>query len=196
APGRVAGQRMKLARARGRASWATGRQSPRYASLAVTVLRKEGPGALGRRVWRRLARRNRFTPTAPMVFSAETEIRPLVFAEAAEPSVTIIVPMYGKALLTYTCLKSIQANTPPGVYEVFVVDDASPEAAADSLAVVTGVRIVRNEANLGFVHSCNRAAALARGATLVLLNNDTIVTPGWLDALTAVMHRHPEAGVR
>jgi GT2 family glycosyltransferase len=195
APIRQAGHRMKIALGRARASWANVRQSPRYASLALTVLRNEGPEALGRRVWRRLGRRNRFTPAAPIMFSPETEIRPLVFAEATEPSVTIIVPMYGKALLTYTCLKSIQANTPAGVYEVLVVDDASPEAAADSLAVVGGVRIVRNEANVGFVHSCNRAAVLARGSTLVFLNNDTIVTPGWLDALTAVLREHPEAGL-
>jgi GT2 family glycosyltransferase len=158
-------------------------------------MRNEGPGALGRRVWRRIARRNRFTPSAPVAFSPETEVRPLVFAEAREPRVTIIVPMYGKALLTYTCLKSVQANTQPGVYEVLVVDDAFPEPASDSLAAITGVRIVRNETNLGFVHSCNRAAALARGATLVFLNNDTIVTPGWLDALTAVLREHPRAGL-
>ena len=195
APIRQAGHRLKIALARARASWANVRQSPRYASLALTVLRNEGPEALGRRVWRRLGRRHRFTPTAPIMFSPETEIRPLVFAEATEPSVTIIVPMYGKALLTYTCLKSVQANTPAGVYEVLVIDDASPEAAAHSLAAVSGMRIVRNEANMGFVRSCNRAAALARGATLVFLNNDTIVTPGWLDALTAVLHEHPEAGL-
>ena len=42
---------------------------------------------------------------------------------------------------------------------------------------------VRNAANLGFIGTCNRGAALARGDILVFLNNDTIVTAGWLDAL-------------
>ena len=111
---------------------------------------------------------------------------PLAFEVVDKPRVSIIVPMYGKPLFTYTCLKSVHANTPTGSYEVIVVDDASPEPASKTLAAVSGVRFERNEANLGFVASCNRAAGLARGEILVLLNNDTIVTPGWLAALLAV----------
>ena len=171
------------------------RQAPRYFAIAATVLRNEGPRALGRRVWRKLARRHRYKPGAAKVYALEKTILPLVFVEASEPAVTIVVPMYGKPLLTYTCLKSIHANTAPGSFELIVVDDASPEIAADALAAVAGVRFVRNESNLGFVGSVNKAAALARAPTLVLLNNDTIVTPGWLDALTAVLRDHPAAGL-
>jgi GT2 family glycosyltransferase len=50
---------------------------------------------------------------------------------------------------------------------------------------VTGVQFVRNEVNLGFIGACNHGAALARGEVLLFLNNDTIVTPGWLDAILA-----------
>ena len=49
--------------------------------------------------------------------------------------------------------------------------------------------------NLGFIGTCNRGAELARGEILVFLNNDTIVTPGWLDALLAVFRDHPDAGL-
>jgi GT2 family glycosyltransferase len=195
APIRRIGHRVKIAAARLRAQWAMVRQSPRYLLLAITVLRDEGPAALGRRIWRRLARQNWFRPAGSNVFSAETEIRPLAFVESKDPRVTIIVPMYGKPLLTYTCLKSVHANSAAGSYEVLVVDDASPEVAAMSLAAVTGVRFIRNETNVGFVRSCNNAAALARGTILVFLNNDTIVTPGWLEALTAVLREHPDAGL-
>ena len=195
APVRRAGHRVKIAGARLRAWWATIRQARRYVPLAITVLRDEGPSALGRRVWRRLSRPNRFKPAATTAFSPETETGPLAFANSKDPSVTIIVPMYGKPLLTYTCLRSIHAHSAPGSYEVLVVDDASPEVAEVSLAAVTGARFVRNETNLGFVRSCNKAAKLARGAILVFLNNDTIVTPGWLEALTAVLRDHPDAGL-
>ncbi len=194
-PVRNAAHRAKIAVARLRGLSAAMRQSPRYFSLAATILRNEGPQALARRVWRRLARRNRFRPAGAKVFALEKEILPLAFAESADPRASIIVPMYGKPLLTYTCLKSIHAATAPGAYEVIVVDDASPEIAATALGAITGVRFVRNETNVGFVHSCNRAAALARARTLVFLNNDTIVTPGWLDALTGVLRDHPEAGL-
>ena len=194
-PLRRAAHRAKIALARLRGGPLALRQAPRYVAVAATVLRNEGPRALGRRIWRRLARQNRFKTRATRAFVQETSIRPLAFATVSEPRVTIIVPMYGKPLVTYTCLKSIHAATPPGAYELIVVDDASPEVAEHSLSAVTGARFVRNEMNLGFVQSCNRAAAQARGATLVFLNNDTIVTPGWLDAFTRVLHDHPDAGL-
>ncbi len=66
---------------------------------------------------------------------------------------------------------------------------------AEALAPVSGVRFERNAGNLGFIGSCNRGAALARGEFLVFLNNDTIVTPGWLDALLAVFERRADAGL-
>jgi GT2 family glycosyltransferase len=192
---RHAGHRAKLAAARVRARWAVLRHWPRYVGLAGTVLRDEGPRALAKRVWRRLRRTHRFVSARVSNYVRETEIRPLAFAQSQQPRVTIVVPMFGQPLLTYTCLKSVHASTTMGTYEVLVVDDASPEPAGKELAPVTGITIVRNEQNLGFVASCNRGAALSRGEILVFLNNDTVVTPGWLDALTDVLGRIPDAGL-
>ena len=192
---RHAGHRAKLAAARLRARWAVLRQWPRYVGVAGTVLRDEGPRALARRVWRRLHRAHRFVSARVGNYAQETEIRPLAFTESEKPRVSIIVPMFGQPLLTYTCLKSVHVNTTMGTYEVVVIDDASPEPAARELAAVTGITIVRNPQNLGFVASCNRGAELSRGEILVFLNNDTIVLQGWLDALTDVLARSPDAGL-
>jgi GT2 family glycosyltransferase len=195
APVRNVAHRAKIAASQLRGWSVSVRQAPRYMAVAATVLRNEGPRALGRRIWRRLARRNRFKRKLIKPFEQEARIGPLAFAGTESPRITIVVPMYGKPLYTYTCLKSVHAHTLPGSYEVIVVDDASPEVAAHSLSAVTGIRFVRNEANVGFVGSCNKAAALARGTTLVFLNNDTIVTSGWLEALTEVLRNDPEAGL-
>jgi GT2 family glycosyltransferase len=195
APIRRAGHAVKLVAARLSASAMTLRQWPHYLGIARAVLRTEGPRALMRRVGQRLRRTRRYARARRTAYRQETEIRPLAFVESARPRVTIIVPMLGKALVTYTCLKSVHAHTTIGTYEVVVVDDGSTKPAASELAAVTGVRFLRNERNEGFVASCNKAAAIARGDVIVFLNNDTIVTPAWLDALTEVLERFPDAGL-
>jgi GT2 family glycosyltransferase len=63
------------------------------------------------------------------------------------------------------------------------------------LALVPGLRYEVNATNLGFTRSCNRAVDLARGEFVCLLNNDTEVTTGWLDALLETLQRWPKAGL-
>ncbi|UCG96929.1 MAG: glycosyltransferase, partial [Burkholderiales bacterium] len=138
---------------------------------------------------------NRFRPSAPAEYGLATSMHPLAFPHAEVPRVSIVVPVYGKPQLTFTCLASVLAETPMDRCELIVVDDASSEPAAEALAMVSGVRFERNPRNLGFIGSCNRGAELARGEFLVFLNNDTVVTAGWLEALLAVFERRPDAGL-
>ena len=170
------------------------RQLPRYASLAWTVLRHDGPVALTRRVARKLRGGTRFRPRAVRTWRVASQIGALSVPTSSTPRVSIIIPAFGQPLLTFTCLASIASGT-RGAYEVLVVDDASPEPLADALAAVSGVRFERNPENLGFIGTSNRAATLAHGDFLVLLNNDTIVTEGWLDALLDVFAQHADAGL-
>lgn len=195
APLRGAVHAGKVAALRARAGWRGLAHLPHRATLALTVLRDEGPRALAQRVARKLRGGHRYRPPQPAGWRQEEAIRPLAFAPAARPLVTVVVPVYGKPLLTYTCLASLHRTVRHGEVEVLVVDDASPEPADEALAGVTGVRFERNARNLGFIGSCNRGVELARGTYVVLLNNDTIVTDGWLDALLGVFARRPDAGL-
>jgi GT2 family glycosyltransferase len=194
APMRAVVHRAKVSAAGARAGWSGLRQLPRRASLAMTLLRDEGPRALGARVAYRLRGGHRFRPSAPVSYKQEDVVVPLSFAVAAQPAVSIVIPAYGNPLLTFTCLRSVHAHT-AGSFEVIVVDDASPEPLAAALAPVAGVRFERNSRNLGFIGSSNRGAELARGEWLVLLNNDTIVTRGWLEALLSVFVARDDAGL-
>ncbi len=109
-------------------------------------------------------------------FSIELTIDP-------QPQVSIIIPVYGNLDLTLQCLSAIaQAPTAIG-YEVIVVDDASPDGSADVLAKVAGISLIKNTVNSGYLQSTNIGAARSRAEFVVLLNNDTEVTAGWLDAL-------------
>jgi len=108
---------------------------------------------------------------------------PLRLRKHYEPQVSIIIPVYNQLDLTLRCLSSIAALRTSKRYEVVVVDDASTDATLQTLQTVEGLIVIRNESNVGFVRTCNHGASRARGETLVFLNNDTIVEPGWLDPL-------------
>jgi O-antigen biosynthesis protein len=195
APLRHAMRRAKVFRARFHA-WRSGiSRLPQLSAMALSILRHEGPVALAQRVRAKAAPEARFKAAPAAQFRIEDEIVPLAFAAAQAPRASIVIPVYGQPLLTYTCLRSLHANTPHDMVEIIVVDDASPEPAAAALAGVTGVRFERNPHNLGFIGTCNRGAGLARCEYVVFLNNDTIVTPGWLEAMLDVFTERPEAGL-
>lgn len=195
APLRDVAHRAKIAAVRARAGWQGVRQAPQRASLALTILRQEGPLALAQRIGRKLRGAHRFRPVRPAPWRQAAAIAPLAFAPPVRPRVSIVIPAYGKPLLTFTCLASVHATVRHEDVELVVVDDGSPEPLAGDLAPVSGIRVERNATNLGFIASCNRGVELARGEFVVLLNNDTIVTPGWLDALLEVFARRADAGL-
>ncbi len=194
-PLRSASHRLKVLKARLRAQLAGARRLPQVSATAWSILRHEGPQALAHRVRNKVVPEETFKPTVPVPIDIDDAIAPLAFAPATAPVATVVIPVYGKALLTYNCLKSLHEHTPPGLAEIVIVDDASPEAIGRALAEVTGIRIERNPKNLGFIGSCNRGAALARGEYVVFLNNDTVVTPGWLESLLRVFQMQPDAGL-
>ena len=169
---------------------------PRRVSIATQILREEGAVALGRRVHATLSKKDsepqRLTPTG---YVQEQRFSPLDVPAAAVPRVSIVIPVYGQHLMTFTCLKSIAATCQDQKIEVIVIDDCSPEPAESALQMVTGIRHIRNAENLGFLKNCNKAVASAQGEFVVLLNNDVIVTPGWLDALTNTYDQRPDVGM-
>ncbi len=117
------------------------------------------------------------------------------FKDSRKPVASIVIPVYNKVQLTRACLESI-ARTPSNIeYEIIVVDDCSSDHTSEFLADCSGIVALRNEVNSGFIDTCNRGAEQARGEFVVFLNNDTTVTPGWLDALIDTFHADPEVGV-
>ena len=111
------------------------------------------------------------------------------------PRVSIVVPVHGQLALSLRCLKSLASSADAASFEVIVVDDASPDDSGDVLPGIEGLRYQRNAQNLGFIGTCNAGAALARGDYIVFLNNDTLVQPGWLDALLATFDQFPDTGL-
>lgn len=111
------------------------------------------------------------------------------------PDVSVIIPVHGKLEFTLTCLRSIARHGAEVPFEVIVVDDASPDDTFAALSTIPGLRVLRNEQNLGFVGSCNAGARAAKGQLLFFLNNDTQVMAGWLDTLVQTYREEPQCGI-
>jgi len=120
----------------------------------------------------------------------------LPLSVTAQPRVSIIIPVFNKALYTYNCLLTVQAHDPDISKEVIVVNNASSDSTATLLDSLQGnFAAIHNTENHGFVQACRQGAEAARGEFLVFLNNDTQVTPGWLYNMLTVMDAHAEVGV-
>jgi GT2 family glycosyltransferase/glycosyltransferase involved in cell wall biosynthesis len=119
--------------------------------------------------------------------------RPLPFPD--QPVVSIVIPVYNKWAYTAACLRSLLEARCDTSFEVIVVDDQSTDETERQLSTVEGLVHLRNDQNLGFVGSCNRGAEKARGHYIVMLNNDTQVLDGWLDALLGTFKTHPGTGL-
>lgn len=112
------------------------------------------------------------------------------------PRASIVIPLFNRCDLTVACLQAIESATDPDLYEVVIVDNASTDATGELLDALAGdVTIIRNAENAGFARACNQGAAAATGEVLVFLNNDTEVTPGWLDGLLVAFDEEPSIGV-
>jgi GT2 family glycosyltransferase len=107
---------------------------------------------------------------------------PLSFPGSESPAVSIIIPVFNNWHFTYKCLQSVHHHT-RGEYEIIVVDNHSTDVTPHLLSDMSGITVITNETNEVFVNACNQAAEAARGAYLLLLNNDTEVTEGWLGAM-------------
>jgi GT2 family glycosyltransferase len=108
--------------------------------------------------------------------------------------VTVVIVNYNGAPLLRQCLQSVFAQ-PFRPIEVIAVDNASTD---DSVSMVQRefpeVRIIANNKNFGFAEANNQGVASARGEYVVLLNNDTVVDPAWLEELLMTV-RMPGMGI-
>ena len=185
--------RRKMRALRTRAGFAFGR-------LRAIVHRTRGSlasrGVMG--TLRRAAdefRRGAVPASASIVAEPTSEFTPFTMPANATPRVSIVIPVFNKIDYTVACLRSLAEHASAVAFEVIVVDDASTDATAERLALIAGIHVVGNSQNFGFVGSCNAGADQARGEFVVFLNNDTVVTEGWLEALLRVFDEEPEAGL-
>lgn len=126
----------------------------------------------------------------PAVVEAMLRKRP-----GRRPGLVSIVMLSWNALeYTQMALESIRLHT-TGEYEIVIVDNGSDSQTVEWLRAQTDIRVIYNAVNRGYAGGNNQAIAACCGEYVVLLNNDVIVTDGWLESLLSAFDRIPGLGI-
>lgn len=118
---------------------------------------------------------------------------------ATRDLVSIVIPCCGMLEYTKLCVPGVLAHS-RAPFELIFLDIGSLDGSAEYLAGVAAaaqvrVEIVRTELDLGIPEACKEALSRTRGGYIVLLNNDTIVSSGWLNQLIALLSMSPAVGM-
>jgi len=173
---------------------------PREFAEAVCTLYQD------RNLWERLSKegrvyiRSNFSPETIRAI-LDTVFKSYLRPRNLHPMVSIVIPTWNQLAYTQICLKELVRMT-PGFYELIMVDNGSTDGTVEYLESHATcqmphatLKIIKNKENLGFAKACNQGIRKATAPYILLLNNDTVVTQGWLQGLIECMERSPQIGV-
>ncbi|HDM32261.1 MAG TPA: glycosyltransferase, partial [Deltaproteobacteria bacterium] len=114
------------------------------------------------------------------------------------PLTSIIMLTFNQLDYTRKCLQSIEKYT-RSRYELILVDNGSTDGTVkflkDYAKKHANVELILNKENLGFAKGNNQGIEKARGDYILLLNNDVVVTEGWLERMVDYMESNPDVGM-
>ncbi|HEX2975931.1 MAG TPA: glycosyltransferase, partial [Bacteroidales bacterium] len=118
--------------------------------------------------------------------------------EKKNDTVSIIVLTYNNLKYNKEFINSLTKYTSPA-YEIIVVDNASTDGTINYLKglekKLSNLRVIYNEANLGFPVAVNQAIKASKGGYMLIANNDIVVTEGWLERMLEVAESDPRIGI-
>jgi len=107
---------------------------------------------------------------------------------------SIVIITCNQLEYTRQCVESIRRLTDEP-YELIFIDNGSTDGTVPYLEAVPGAKVIRNSANRGFPAAANQGIAAAVGEQVLLLNNDTVVTTGWLRRMLVALNSDPRIGL-
>ena len=125
----------------------------------------------------------------------QSDTRQLEFVADVEARVAVVIPVYNSWNVTEDCLRSLMMTTNRTPFRVVVVNDGSSDETSERLAHIPGITVVGDGANHGFLRAVHAGVAATSEELVVLLNNDTIVTDGWIDALVETADADASVGI-
>jgi GT2 family glycosyltransferase len=109
--------------------------------------------------------------------------------------ISIIIVSWNTTQLLENCLRSILAHPPLSSLEIWVVDNASTDGSPRMVREkFPQVHLIENHENVGFARANNQALQQSTGQYHLLLNPDTLVSAGALQALADFLDKHPKTG--
>ena len=110
-------------------------------------------------------------------------------------SLSIVIVSYNASADLVNCLLSLKQAPPAIPHEIIVVDNGSQDDSVVAAQRIPGVRTIEMGRNAGFSAANNAGIRESSGELVLLLNSDTLVPPGALDALIARFEAAPDTGV-
>ncbi|MDR3596482.1 glycosyltransferase [Clostridium sp.] len=108
---------------------------------------------------------------------------------------SIIILTYNNLAYNHICLESIRKYSTIGTYEIIIVDNNSTDGTREWLKEQSDIKLILNNENIGFPKGCNLGIEAAeKDNDILLLNNDTKVTPGWLYNLKKCLYSDDKIG--
>lgn len=168
---------------------------------ALRVYRQEGGRELLRRIklklrerWASVVTRPR-TITVPLLPDLEKEEQENGHTTVA--SVDVVICIHNALEDVKNCLNALQQCNDPHT-RLLLVDDGSAEETASFVRTYASehcLRLIRNDAARGYTFAANQGLRASSADCVVLLNSDTIVTPGWLNQMLSVLASDKQIGV-
>ncbi|MDF1869044.1 MAG: glycosyltransferase [Phycisphaerales bacterium] len=145
---------------------------------------------------RAFAAQNRWSDRS---IALDSELASLRKSHDSDPLVSVIVVTWNNLELTKDAVNSVLADESYQNIELVIVDNASSDETPAYLQDLNEredrVRVILNDENTGFAKGNNIGLKAAKGEYLILLNNDTIVTSGWIRTFVNHLRNNPDIGL-
>ena len=108
--------------------------------------------------------------------------------------INIVIATWNAVDYTRKCIESIR-NYTSYPHLLTVVDNGSTDGTLEYLHSEPGIRVIANKENLGYGQAIVQGYESRPTPLVCVMNNDVIVSPGWLESLVSVIKKDPEIGI-
>ena len=147
---------------------------------------------LAQRAGQEIAGKDIFTRFAHLWATASASAT-IVLPAPEQPDISVVICAYNQFDLTVQTLLSLSGSAEAS-FETILIDNGSSDTVRQIETRVQGLRLIRNESNLGFLLASNQGIAAARGRYVLLLNNDVMLPPNALAQALKRMDAEPDIG--